>query len=228
MAESTDLNDWAVNVSPYTLGTVLGIDPEHLHELARNAAAFARTLSPGASTGQIESGIAAADELWQIFARQAPPAGVDPDIWICNVIGLFFQAYDSMAGLLGNSLLFMQAHPEVTDVRVAIRRTLHETPPIRNTRRFAADDTELGGRLIAAGTSLLIDLESAMRDTGSGPSPGFGAGPHACPGQVIAFTIAAAALEVGPGIEGIHPPYYPYPNANVPDFRGFAIPGDTT
>jgi cytochrome P450 len=228
LAESTDLNDWAVNVSPYTLGTILGIDPENLPELARNAAAFARAISPGASANETESGISGADELREIFARLAPTTGGDPEIWISNVIGLFFQSYDSMAGVLGNTLLFMQAHPDITDVRVAIRRTLHETPPIRNTRRFAAADTELGGTLIAAGSSLLIDLESAMKATGSGPSLGFGAGPHACPGQVIAFTIAAAAVEVGPRLEGILPPYYPNPNASVPDFRGFAIPGSTT
>lgn len=220
--ESADLNGWIINVSPYTLGMILGVDQVELPNLALSAAAFARAISPGASALEIESGIAAADELWELFSKLVPVDRANPELWISNVIGLFFQAYDSMAGLLGNSLLFMSAHPEVTDIRIAIRRTLHESPPIRNTRRFAAADTILGDSLIKVGSSLLLDLEAAMQC--SGPSLGFGAGPHACPGQILAFTIAAAALDVGPRLSGIAPTFYPYPNARVPDFRGIAIP----
>jgi len=222
LQESADLNGWIVNVSPYTLGMTFGVDLAELPHLARRAAAFARAISPGASALEIESGITAADDLWELFSKLVPVDRVSKELWISNVIGLFFQAYDSMAGLLGNSLLFMQAHPEVTDVRVAIRRTLHESPPIRNMRRFAAADTVLGDSLITAGSSLLLDLEPAMQC--SGPSLGFGAGPHACPGQILAFTIAAAALDVGARLSGIAPTFYPYPNARVPDFRGIAIP----
>ena len=88
-------------------------------------------------------------------------------------------------------------------------------PAVHNTRRFAAQERELGGERIPAGYGVLLVL------VGSHP---FGAGAHACPGERIALQIAATALRTlqaaGPlarrfgGVQG----YRPLPNARIPVF----------
>jgi cytochrome P450 len=73
-------------------------------------------------------------------------------------IALLAQACEATAGLIGNLLLGEPA------------------PPVRLTRRVAAD-----------GSTVAIDLESAGLP--------FGAGPHACPGREHALAIARAVVE---------------------------------
>jgi hypothetical protein len=208
-----------IGVSPYTLGPTIGIADSSLAGLAADVGTFARGISPGADLSQITSAIEASDRLWSLLS----PFGTS-DLAIANLIGLFFQGYDSMAGLLGNALLFMHDHPDVSDAHIVIRRVMHESPSIRNTRRFAVRQTPLGETTLATGSALVLDLEAATR--AGGPSLAFGAGPHQCPGQMIAFTIATAALEAGPRLS--HLPasgvrWLPYPNARIPDLTGIAI-----
>ena len=223
---AVDLHDWVVNVSPYALGKTFGVAEQDLPVLARNVARFSRAISPGASATEIETGVEAANFLWESFSNIPRQRTGDSDLLTSNLIGLFFQGFEGMAGLLGNSLIYLNAHPETTDVRTAIRHVMHESPSIKNTRRFANSETHLGDTLIAADSTLLIDLEAATTSSPSSPSFAFGAGAHACPGQLIAFTIATAALEVGPRL--IETPqdgftYFPYPNVRVPNFRGISI-----
>jgi cytochrome P450 len=151
------------------------------------------------------------------------------ELEVANLIGLFFQGYDSIAGLLGNALLFMQAHPEVTDLHTVVRRVVHESPSIRNTRRYASRVSRLGEATLAVGSALVVDLEAAT--SGGGPSFAFGAGAHQCPGQLLAFTIAPAALATGPRL--VHPRagdvnWLSYPNARIPDFSGLTIERSTS
>ena len=92
-----------------------------------------------------------------------------------------------------------------------------EDPPILNTRRYAAADLELCGQELREGDAILVMLASA-------PGLGFGSGAHACPGERIAITIAAAALRelstrrALQRLFGAHSGFRPLPNARIPMF----------
>ena len=227
-ADARNLAEWQTLVAPHALVRAFGIHHTHYAILLTSVEAFARAISPGASAEDVVRGIAASEPLWDIVAKSgyAERFDFDLDPVISNIIGLYFQAFDSTAGLLGNALIYLSEHPSVVDMRSVIRHVMHETPSIRNTRRFAAKSTAIGDADIQEGATLILDLEKATINSGDDASLAFGAGPHRCPGQLIAFTIAVAALESGPRLsslpaDGIS--WMPYPNARVPDFRSIPI-----
>lgn len=233
MTSSATVHDWQVGLSSYSLGLAFGIEENRLPELAFHVASFTRAISPGGTQHQLADGITAAEVLWTMMSnlRIIDVQVAVRDVWIANMIGLFFQAHDSMAGLLGNALIYVQRHPEVTDMRQVIRQVLRESPPICNTRRFTTGPVTFGEIPVVAGETIVLDLEHAMRMNPDAPSLGFGSGTHQCPGQVLAFTIAASALEHGPRINPgpeVRFEYHPLPNANIPDLRGFSISGAQT
>ncbi|MEJ7838273.1 MAG: hypothetical protein WKF81_05610, partial [Thermomicrobiales bacterium] len=187
---SKTLDQWQTGLSSYALGLALGVAKSRLPALADHVASYTRAISPGGSELQTAEGMTAADELWTLAASlnvRAHP-NTDQDIVTANVIGLFFQAHDSVSGLLGNALVYLHQHPDATDMRQVIRRMVRETPSIRNTRRFAVQPVAIGGVTIDEGTTVVLDLEHAMHSNPDAPSVGFGVGSHQCPGQVLAFT----------------------------------------
>ncbi|MEJ8811695.1 cytochrome P450 [Variovorax ureilyticus] len=133
-----------------------------------------------------------------------------------NLVGLLSQTCEASAGLLGNSLAALAREPDLRR-RLASRWELlpalveevaRHDPSVQNTRRFVAQPTTACGTVLAPGDAILLVLAAANRDPALNPAPatfelmrahrqtlGFGHGPHACPGQVLAFTIAAAGLQ---------------------------------
>ncbi|MBS0429199.1 MAG: cytochrome P450 [Proteobacteria bacterium] len=130
---------------------------------------------------------------------------------IANLVGLLSQTCDATAGLVGNSLLAWVRHgaPAPADTPSAwIEEVARHDAPVQNTRRFVAEDTVLDGQLLRAGDAVLLVLAAAQRDPALNPAPdrfdpgrpgrrllGFGHGPHACPGQALATTLAGAAVQ---------------------------------
>jgi cytochrome P450 len=146
-----------------------------------------------------------------VLAERATPSRA----LLANLLGLLSQTCDATAGLLGNSLVAVMREPALrTAVRTPgglqaiVEETARHDPSVQNTRRFAVQPLAIAGSTLAAGDAVLVLLASANRDPAFNPEPdrftlvrarrrmlGFGHGMHACPGQALACTLAAAGLQ---------------------------------
>ena len=151
------------------------------------------------------------------FARAAcRHAGHDESLIVANAIGFLFQSYEATAGLIGNTLVALKENPALLrDVRedparltAVLREVLRFDPPIQNTRRFLAEDCDIGGWKMRAGDAVLLLLAAANRDPTANALPDvfdplrvnpeiftFGAGAHLCPGAGIAVAMAKGAVQ---------------------------------
>ena len=161
----------AFRLPAYVIGSLLGIDD--LPRLADLVSNFAPALAPGSTSEQVERGREAAGHLLEMF----------PGEDAANRIGFLFQAHDSTAGLIGNTLLALAHEPG--DVHETLLKVLRTDPPVQNTRRFVAEDGVILGRGLKAGDVVLVLLAATP----------FGTGRHACPGDQLALTIAQAGIE---------------------------------
>jgi len=144
---------------------------------------------------------------------EAPPRS---QTLLANLVGLLSQTCEATAGLLGNSLAALAREPDLRRklasrwalLPALVEEVARHDPSVQNTRRFVARSTIVDGTVLAPGDAVLLVLAAANRDPALNPSPatfelmrthrqtlGFGYGPHACPGQALAFTIAAAGLQ---------------------------------
>ncbi|HEX7865657.1 MAG TPA: cytochrome P450 [Variovorax sp.] len=151
--------------------------------------------------------------LAAVLAESAGDAPLSRSL-LANLAGLLSQTCDATAGLVGNSLIALMREPSLhplTRTRDGLQAIVEETarhdPSVHNTRRFAAEAVTIAGTELAAGDAVLVLLASANRDPAFNPDPdrfmpvrtkrrmlGFGHGIHACPGQALACTLAAASL----------------------------------
>ena len=121
------------------------------------------------------------------------------------------------AYMLGNALSALLAHPEALEavradrslLRPALEESLRWDSATQVLLRFAREDCEVGGRKIARGDTLYVMVGAAHRDPAVFTNPdvfdlrrattnaqllAFGAGPHFCLGQPLAFVEGEAAL----------------------------------
>jgi cytochrome P450 len=186
-------------------------------ELDRTVA-WVHDFTQGIAAGADAQSVARADAAARHLMEQGACEGLDP-VRAANRIALMQQSLDATAGLLGNALVRavrVGDEAAVADAEAFVAEVARTDPAVHNTRRFAAADLTLAGRQVRAGDSVLVLLVTA--------GLGFGAGPHACPGESIALAIAAAALRVlvdTPGWLQRVPPlagYRPLHNARIPVF----------
>ncbi|HYM35829.1 MAG TPA: cytochrome P450 [Steroidobacteraceae bacterium] len=158
----------------------------------------------------------ATPNLLTTLAREAERVGrADRDVIIANGIGFLSQAYEATAGLISNTLLASATRHDVREqvnanpdlLRDFIFEVLRFDPPTHNTRRFITDDCMVAGQSMKAGDVILVVVAAANRDPAANPEPNrfelqrqhrriftFGAGVHACPGEIFATTIAQAGI----------------------------------
>jgi len=161
--------------------------------------------------------LAREDGLLGILAREMKRSGRgETDVIVANGIGFLSQPYEVTAGLIGNTLLALASRLEIRNqvasdpnlLRPVIQEVLRYDSPVQNTRRFLAQDGLVAGKKMKAGDVILVILAAANRDPSVNPDPGlfdvfrkerriftFGVGPHACPGEALATTIAKAGVE---------------------------------
>lgn len=259
------IDEFALALSAHVIGSLLAMPDETLPAAERWVHQYTSGVSPGADPEQVGRGKAAAGRLIEtvrslptgpgagetagllaVLHREAGRAGCDdaPAV-VANAIGFMTQAYEATAGLIGNTLLALAAHPGFhAQVKRApallgegIQEVLRHDPPVQNTRRFIVADGLVAGRRMAAGDTVLVVLAAANHDAAVNPAPErfdvarasrrtftLGAGVHACPGEPLAITIARAGVEqllargVDPASLGATVTYRPSGNLRVPRF----------
>jgi len=152
--------------------------------------------------------------LAAVLAESASDAALSRSL-LANLAGLLSQTCEATAGLVGNSLIALMRDPSLRPsartrdgLQAIAEETARHDPSVQNTRRFAAEAVTIAGADVAAGDTVLVLLASANRDPAFNPEPdrfmplrerrrmlGFGHGMHACPGQALACTLAAASLQ---------------------------------
>lgn len=219
-----DWNTWMTEVPLHTVAGLLGFAETDLPRVATAVVGLVAAMSPQATASHRDEGDAAARQLLarlapllaaavpdSLVARAARAAWPSPEALLANLAGLLTQTCEATAALLGNTVVALargeRAEPGALPGFVA--EVMRHDAPVQNTRRFAAEPLSLAGTALPAGATVLLVLGSAGRDAALHAEeperfmaarthrrlPGFGWGPHACPGAALARHIAAAAVE---------------------------------
>jgi cytochrome P450 len=213
LGQPTDaaLTLWIRDFPTWVVADLLGFGAHELPQVAQWTADFVCALSPLSTPGQLARASVAAHALKERIAqlldadglaRQVAQAGwADQDALIANLVGLLSQTHEATAGLIGNCIVALLGQPGTQerlreDPQLAsafVQEVARDDPAVQNTRRFVAHDTSVAGVSLKRGDAILLLLAAACHGEQAKPL-GFGHGRHACPGQALAFTIAASAL----------------------------------
>ncbi|MDJ1157257.1 cytochrome P450 [Chelatococcus sp. SYSU_G07232] len=183
-----------VRLPVQVVGQLLGLPEAGSAETIAGVGAFVRCCAPGATTGDVGAGHAAAAALVDAFRRalaaQGEADGLLPHLArlareagteavAANALGLLFQAHDATAGLLGNALVALARRPDLRPSlrrepglgKAFVREVLRHDPPVQNTRRFLAADATVAGVRMGAGEAVLVVLAAANRDPSVNSDP---------------------------------------------------------
>ena len=133
---------------------------------------------------------------------------LDENELISLVFLLLWAGYETTVDLIGNGLRLILSDPEVRDSlltgRQAVSDVLEEvlrfdSPAILGIRRFALEDLEVGGKIIPAGSTVMVSVAAVNHDPARFESPdsfmpgsndrghlSFGYGVHHCLGAPLA------------------------------------------
>ena len=251
-ADSAALSRWLFELPVSVVAALLGFRCAEWPAVVAAVGAFVAGLSPLAGADEHSAASAAAEQLLARFgellrqADAAPDSPVarlqreaaargwtDPAAWAANLLGLLMQTHDACAGLLGNGIVALARQPAWRDRLQAepgaghalIEQVMRLDPPVQNTRRFVARACRVAGVALAAGDAVLLVLAAAQRDPAADTVLGFGQGRHGCPGEAVARSLAAAALQAlllaspSLGLDRLGWSYRPSANARVPVFQ---------
>lgn len=214
------------------MARLLGVPRDALARTVGWVHDFTRGIAPGADA----AAVSAADAAARALMAQGEAAGLSRAA-AANRLALMQQALDATAGLIGNTLVLLERHPQLANEPHFVAEVARWDPPVHNTRRFAAEDTVLAGEPIHAGQGVLLLVAAANRDPALNEDPDaflcarparrslvFGGGAHACPGERLALALAEGAVRAlrrrGPLQRVLGSPrgYRPLTNARIPVF----------
>ena len=222
--------EWMFEYPTQVLATILELEPHQLNQTVHAGRLIANGFAPGGANIDIAELNAAVNEILSTIHNShltALARGLldNHHTADANLVGWFFQLFDSTAGLIGNSLITASlSEPTAKPVSI-VDATLRSSPPIQNTRRFAHSDTTIDDEQIRNGETVLVVLASALPDSRSqcrdNPITAFGFGPHQCPAEHVAVTIANHALKalIKLGHHAELTGYLPSLNARIPTFH---------
>ncbi|MEU8276258.1 cytochrome P450 [Microbispora bryophytorum] len=229
------------------LATRLGVPEDRREEVVAAVTAMAAAYHLPPASGAAPAGDAAVGVLAAALGDGEEP---EPGL-LAAVAGALIQACDATAGLVGNTLVAVARLPAGWSadlsagwsarwpVEALLAETLRWDPPVRLTRRVAAEDAAAGGVRVPAGAVLLLDLAAANRDPDVFPDPGrfdpgrflpgsfdpggdgplgFGSGIRPCPGERTALALAAGVVEAALAhrLAGPPNPHKQLPHEQVP------------
>lgn len=211
-------------------------DRPRMRALARARTVF---LEPMPEQREIDAAVAAQPEIFALFNRlvrarrllpredlvsdllafvAAEPAQLTEAELFANLSLLMIAGFETTAGLLGNALALLLAHPEVYDalaedpalIPAFVDEVLRFDPPVQLvTRTPAGPGAQIAGRPVPPGNLVMVLIGAANRDParypdpdvfdplGRTPAPGlpFGAGPHFCLGAGLAHLEAEVLVQ---------------------------------
>jgi len=137
------------------------------------------------------------------------------DELVAMAILLLVAGHETTVNLIGNGTLALLEHPDQMQLlrsepwraAQAVEELLRFDAPVQMTARLAAQDVEVGGKLIRKGQNVCVFIGAANRDPKFNPDPdrlditrdvihhlGFGGGIHYCVGAPLARREAQIAL----------------------------------
>jgi cytochrome P450 len=155
------------------------------------------------------------DLLSELIRAEEAGDKLTPTELLVQSIGLLIAGFETTIGLIGNGVRALLRHPaELARLRAepdllpsAVEECLRFDGPIGATVRVLREDTEFGGKRIAADTEVIAMLGAANRDPARFPDPdrfdvgrpdnahlAFGGGTHMCLGAHLARMEAQAAI----------------------------------
>ncbi|WP_117208437.1 cytochrome P450 [Allorhizocola rhizosphaerae] len=217
--------EFAYALPSNVIGALLGVPEEDRAWFRPHVIAIGGVLD-GGDAGKLAAGDEAAAELMEYFARLVDARRKSPadDLVSALVQGwesdaaltetqllatltlLFNAGFETTTHLLGNGLSILLDNPDrMPELREDPSRAsafvdefLRMEAPAQFTTRYAAEDAEVYGVTVPAGTTVLVMFGAANHDPSRFPKPGvfdpdrpanaaltFSAGPHFCPGAAL-------------------------------------------
>ena len=216
------LHSWMFVFPSAVMIRLMGMDAGDATALAIAAKGLADAFGPGAGP---ETAAGANASIAAITDALDPPRKAMAN----GAAGFLFQTYDATAALIGNTVAHLARNTPTgsrpSGIAAAVDHVLAQDPAIHNTRRFLDTELHINGTTIPAGATVLLVLAAATREpAGSDANTiAFGAGPHRCPADQLAPTIARHAVEAivaAFGDTSLPRPagYVPRQNARIPLF----------
>jgi cytochrome P450 len=156
-----------------------------------------------------------ADAVSMLIASEIEGKRLSDDEVVGGMMMVLNGGHETTANLINNSMLALASHPEVLqDLRRdpkkignAVEEFLRYDSPVLSIGRFVIEDTELGGKQLAAGDRIFAMLVGANRDPEvfdnpnaldvtrkPNPHMAFGKGPHFCLGAPLSRLEGQIAL----------------------------------
>jgi cytochrome P450 len=220
------MDQYAYRIPALVMGGMLGLPDDELMGVAQDM----KTMSDGQAEAIDAYGRFVATMTRLIAAKRERPGrdvtsrlleystGVTDDELIQDILVVISGSQDNTANWIGNTLRLMLTDDRFaltlsggrSSVGQALNEVLWEDTPVKAAPgRWAARDSELGGRTIRAGDLVIVGLAGASADPRVRPAVhgdaggnhahlAFGTGDHGCPHPApeLAEVIARTAIEV--------------------------------
>lgn len=161
---------------------------------------------------------------WALLHHAGPAEWPDRASFAANRLALLWQSHEAGAALLGHGLLgheligngrFGNGLLDAAPTREALRQLAGSGGGVRLTRRFALRDINEPGLSLRRGEGVVVPL--------TGPDEAFGLGAHRCPGESLALSTIAAALQWRADQPALQVPVpsepLRLPNMEIPQFQ---------